>query len=364
MEFKILKSDFLAVLTITQGVVEKKNVMPILANILIEASAARLSVSATDLEVAMVVSTVAQVISPGKIVVLAKSLHDIIREAGSLDIHVKSEDNDRLEITAGNSHYKILALAAKEFPKLPDVDGRFFTVSTKVFGAMLDKTCFAMSNDEARYHLNGILLEKKSDGECAMVATDGHRLSFTQAKIGVELKQDKIILPRKGISELRKLVSDTEAFDFAASDRHVFIKLPDKSLAIRLVDGDFPDYNRVIPKDNPTNITLPREELVGALRRVSLLASDRSKGVSLYFCNNSLTVTSSNPEIGEAKEEITLSYKGPVISIGFNARYFLDVLSVMGDAEIKVAFRDELSPCLITCQSDERFRSVIMPMRM
>jgi DNA polymerase-3 subunit beta len=364
MEFKICKTDFLTALNATQGVVEKKNVMPILANILLDAGEKGLSISATDLEVAIVVSVAAQVKTPGKIIVLAKSIYEIIREAASEDIHIKASDNDRIEITAGNSRYKILALAAKEFPKLPDVDGRFFTVTTKDFMAALDKVGFAMSADEARYHLNGILLEKQSSGETAVIATDGHRLSFTQAKLGWDFKQNKLILPRQGVGELRKLVGETQGFELAASDRHVFVKLPDKTLTIRLVDGEFPDYTRVIPKDNPVSITLPREELVGVLRRVSLLASDRSKGVGLYFCNNSLTVTSSNPEVGEAKEEIALSYKGPVINIGFNARYFLDVLGVIDDTEVKVAFKDELSPCLVTCPSDERFRSVIMPMRM
>lgn len=364
MEFKILKNDFLNGLNAVQGVVEKKNVMPILANVLLEAKSDEVIITATDLEVAIILSVPAQVKVQGKITVLARSLFDIIRESANDTIAIKSLENDRLEIVCGNSVFKFHALSAKEFPKLPDVEGVFSKIPTAPLIQMLGKVMFAMSTDETRHHLNGVLIEKSADKSLTLVATDGHRLSLNHGKFSLEMRQDRVILPRKGVAELLKLIESTENFEMGLGERHVFVRLPHKTLFIRLVDGDFPDYSRVVPKDNPVSIKLPRQELMGALRRVSLLASDRSKGVSFYFCNDSLSVSSSNPEIGEAREELTIPYKGAVINIGFNARYFLDVLGIIPDETVRLELKDELSPCLVLFDSDKDFLSVIMPMRM
>lgn len=366
MKFKINKTEFLEALSTTQGVVEKKNVMPILANILIETHTNKslIKLSATDLEVAVHVYAPALVEEEGSITVSAKSLHDIIREAASEEIQISSGDNDRVQISANQSEYKVLGLPAKEFPSLPEIKGDFTKISSSDLLEIFDRVGFAMSTDETRYHLNGVLIEKSGD-ETAFVATDGHRLAFTKRSLQIKnMQQDKVILPRKGVNELKKLMHSEKGFELCVSDRHIFAKTEKQTLYIRLIDGNFPDYNRVIPQGNPLQIDLPREELVGALKRVSLLANDRSKGVAFYFCNNSLSVSSSNPELGEAREDIDLDYKGQTLNIGFNAKYFLDVLSAMNDEKITVAFKDELSPCLITSQKDPEFKSVIMPMRM
>lgn len=366
MKFKILKSEFLEALNTTQGVVEKKNVMPILANILIKAEekSPLIKISATDLEVAVHVLAQAQIEEAGSVTMSAKSLYDIIRESASDEIEVSTTENERIKISTNQSEYKIMGLPAKEFPNLPQIEGEFSRISTEEFNKMFDKVCFAMSTDETRYHLNGILLERHGK-ETLMVATDGHRLAYTKQPFCLaQMKQDKVILPRKGVNELRKLISDEKSFDLCVSERHIFAKTEKQTLFIRLIDGNFPDYRRVIPEGNKTDIDIPRDDLVGALKRVSLLANDRSKGVALYFCNNSLSVTSSNPELGEAKEDIDLQYKGPVLNIGFNAKYFIEVLSVIPDDKVRISFNDELSPCLITCESDPGFKSVIMPMRM
>lgn len=366
MKFKILKTDFLEALNTTQGVVEKKNVMPILANILIEADgkAPLIRLSATDLEVAVHVQTQAQIEKPGKITVSAKSLFDIIRESASEEISFSTTENDRVEISTNNSLYKILGLSAKEYPSLPAIEGEFTRVSSEEIALMLDKVCFAMSTDETRYHLNGILIEKNGK-ETNIVATDGHRLSFTKRELSLEtMKQDKVIVPRKAVNELRKLIASEKSFELCVSERHLFAKTEKQTLYIRLIDGNFPDYRRVIPEENPIKIEVPKDALIGALKRVSLLANDRSKGVSFYFCNNSLSISSSNPEVGEAREDIEIAYKGPILNIGFNAKYFMDALGVIPDENICVAFKDELSPCLVTCASDAGFKSVVMPMRL
>lgn len=366
MKFKILKTELLSALNTTQGVVEKKNVMPILANILIEATVKSplLQISATDLEVAVHVQAQAQVEKSGSITVNAKSLYEIIKEAVSEEISFELDDTDRIKIICNQSEYNIMGLSAKEFPSLPKIEGEFSRIACEDFSKMFDKVCFAMSTDETRYHLNGVLLENK-ESALAMVATDGHRLAYIERPIKLtNFQQEKVILPRKGVNELRKLLDQEKSFDFCISERHVFCKTEKQTLYIRLIDGNFPDYRRVIPEGNPVEVNIPRQDLLGALKRVSLLANDRSKGVSLYFCNNLLSVTSSNPEIGEAKEDLDLEYKGPVLNIGFNAKYFIDVLQVITDETVTIAFKDNLSPCLVTCGSEIGFKSVVMPMRM
>ncbi|MFH1356441.1 MAG: DNA polymerase III subunit beta [bacterium] len=366
MKFKILKSDFLDALSMTQGIVDKKNVMPILANILIEAEEQMpfVKISATDLEVAVHVQVQAEIEIAGKITVNAKNIHNIVRESASDEIHINTTEGNRVEINSKQSEYKILGLDAKEFPNLPTIDGEMIRLPSDQVAEMFERVCFAMSADETRYHLNGILLEK-DEKETVMVATDGHRLSYVKHALDLSrMKQNKIIIPRKGVVELRRMVVNEKSIDFCVSDRHIFIQTEKQTLFIRLIEGNYPDYNRVIPKENPISIEIPKNELLGALKRVSLLANDNTKGVSLYFCNDSLSLSTSNPEIGEAKEDIVLKYNGPVINIGFNARYFIDVLNIVPDDNIVISLKDELSPCLITSPSDVGFKSVIMPMRM
>ncbi|OVE82381.1 DNA polymerase III subunit beta, partial [bacterium K02(2017)] len=316
-----------------------------------------------DLEVAVHVSAPAQIEKSGTITVNAKSLYEIIKESQGQEVDVTSLSNERIEIISGQSEYKLMGLSPKEFPNLPEVEGEFNKVATESFLKVLDKVSFAMSNDETRYHLNGVLIEK-GDVDSVMVATDGHRLAYYKQALDLKnVKPEKVILPKKGVIELSKLCEKEKAIDLCVTERHILAKTEKQTLYIRLIDGNFPDYNRVIPDKNKVEINIPRQEFVGALKRVALMANDRSKGVSLYFCNDSLSISSSNPELGEAKEDIELAYKGPVFTIGFNASYFIDVLNVITDEQVIVSFKDELSPCLISCNSDPGFKSVIMPMR-
>lgn len=365
MKFQILKTEFLEALQATQGIVEKKNVMPILSHLLIEAEkdSPLIKISATDLEVTVCVLAQARTLDGGKITVFARSLYDIVRESPVNEITVATGENERVEILSGHSHYKVVGLPAKEFPGLPEVSGKTTRVSGETFCHMYDKVSFAVSLDEARYHLNGLLMEKAGQ-ECVMVATDGHRLSFIQKPFALNgMQQDRVIIPRKGAAELRKLLAHEKSFDLCVGDRYVYVKTEKQTNHIRLLDGNFPDYRRVIPAQNTIKIEVPRDVLLGALKRVSILSSERSRGVMLYFCNNLLSVSSSTPELGEAREDVELSYKGPVMNIGFNAKYLIDVLGVVSDETVTLAFLDELSPCLITCPSETGFQSVVMPMR-
>lgn len=363
MEFKILKNEFLQALNQIQGVVEKKNVMPVLANVLLETSENILKISATDLEVALYVQTQAEVKETGQITVLAKKLFDIVKEAAGEEIQIKVTDNERVEITSLSNQCKIMALPANEFPKLPEVEGEFSTVKTEEFMEMLNKVSFSMSNDETRYHLNGVYFEKQ-DHEIICVATDGHRLSLNKKELKWNgLTEKGMIIPKKGVSELKKLVSQQKAFEFAVGKRHVFARTEKQMLFIRLIDGDFPNYNRVLPEQSQIQVSIEREAFIGALRRVSLLSDEYSKGVKLYFCQNALLVNTTNLEVGEAKEEIPIAYQGEALEVSFNAKYLLDVLNVLSDENVILGFNDKSSPCIVKSPSDEGFVSVIMPMR-
>lgn len=362
MDFTIIKDDFLNALGRVQGVVEKKNVMPILANVLLEAEAPLLKLSATDLEVAVHVLAQANVKKPGKITVNAKKLYDIIRESSGSEVSIRSTENDRVEISVGQTQCKIVGVSANEFPRLPEREGEFVPVQSEPFLDVLEKVGFAMSTDETRYHLNGILVEKQGS-ETIFVATDGHRLSMVKTPLELPSLVSSVILPRKGVMELRKAVADLKAFEFAIGKRHVYIRSERESLYIRLIDGDFPNYRRVIPEGNKILIQVPREEFIGALKRVSLLSDEYSKGVKLYFCNDALLVNTANLDVGEAREEVPLQFKGEAFEVSFNARYLLDLLGVLQDDMVTLGFNDKTSPCVVTCSSDEGFCSVIMPMR-
>lgn len=362
MEFKILKTDFLAALNQVQGVVEKKNIMPILANVLLEAEVPLLKVSATDLEVAVNVLTQAQVKKPGKITVLARKLFDIVKEAAGEEIIIKTSENDRVEITSRQTQCKIVGLSANEFPKLPDVEGELIPVETSTFLDVLEKVGFAMSTDETRYHLNGVYVEKQGS-DTVFVATDGHRLSLVRTQLCLPEIAGGIIIPRKGVNELRKVISVLKGFEFCVGKKYAFVRSEKETLFIRLIDGDFPNYRRVIPENTQIKVKVPREELVGALKRVSLLSDEYSKGVKLYFCNGALLVNTANLEVGEAKEELSLDFSGEAFEVSFNARYLLDVLGVVHDEFVVLGFNDKSSPCVVTCESSPGFCSVVMPMR-
>lgn len=366
MKIKVLKSELINALGATQGIVEKKNVMPILANVLIEADSKTglLKISATDLEVAVHILAQAQIEKGGTITVNAHHFYDIIKESPTEEILISTSDNNRVHISSHNSEYKIIGLPATDFPTLPAIQEKFTRINSEDLLKMLDKVCFAMSTDETRYHLNGILLER-GDKNLVIVATDGHRLSMTEQDIPAEkIKVKKAIIPRKGVQELRHLMSTEKSIELSVAERHIFARTEKQTLYIRLIDGNFPDYQRVVPKDNKVEIELGCEELSGALKRVALLANDRSKGVLFYFNHGNLTLSTSNPEMGEARENLDIDYKGPTLNIGFNAKYVLDVLGVITDKTATFSFKDELSPCLVSCASDPGFRSVIMPMRM
>lgn len=364
MEIKITRANFLEGLSKAQGVVEKRNTMPVLSNVLLEADKNGLKISATDLEVAIVSQVPAQVVQPGKITVLARSLHDIIRELSEVEIKVVVKGNDRIELRSGKSLFNIPGLSANEFPSPPQVKAETVEWPCDVVTNMIEKAAVSMSVDETRHNLAGILLQKKGGNEIRMVATDGHRLSLVDKEIPSDgLGEVKVIIPRKGIQELKKMVAKEGSFELAVGQKNLFARKGNETLYVRLIDGEFPDYQRVIPEKNNKFATIQKEKLVGALRRVSLLSNERSRGVILSFSPGHLEVLINNPDLGEAREELEVDYKGEKLQVGFNARYLLDVLGVINDDAVILALSNELSPCLIKSEKEPGALNVIMPMR-
>lgn len=362
MEFKITKQNFSEALAKTQGVVERKNTMPVLSNILLDADKNGLKVSATDLEVSILCHVPASIITPGKITIQARNLYDIVREINQPEIRVVLNENDRIEIIAGSSRFNIPGLNASEFPKLPEIKVDSLELPCELFLEMIQKTAYGMSTDDTRQNLAGILLEGESD-KIKMVATDGHRLALCEEKIQATLGNVKLIIPRKGVLELKKMVSSEGSFELALGDKNLLARKGNETLFIRLIDGDFPDYNRVIPPNPTREVRLSRETFIGALRRVSLLSNERSRGVMLHFTPGHLEVSISNPDLGEAKEEFEIDYKDEKMSIGFNARFFLDALEIIKKDIIRLKLSSDQAPCIIQVEGDPGYLGVIMPMR-
>lgn len=368
MELKAKRGDFLATLYWTQGIVERRNTMPILANVLIESHQGRIRLTATDLEVGVRGSVDGEVVQEGTITVNAKKLYEIVREAPEEALQLKRLDNDWVEIKSGKSVFKIVGLDSREFPQFPNfAKEALFSIPCNVLREMIERTLFAVSTDETRYSLNGVYVEQAASGAVRMVATDGHRLALIEKHVGSLGLEKGVILPRKGLTEVRKLLEGGEEGLVALGfkENMGLIVKDEVELFMRLIDGDFPDYTKVVPKDNSQAVKMERDELLHALRRVSILSSERYKGIKLDFNKGRLSVSASNPDLGEATEEIEVDYQAGPLTIGFNAKYLLDVLGVLeGAGEVEISFKDALSPSLIKKGGDESYLYVVMPMRL
>lgn len=370
MEIKIARAEMLRGLGFVQGIVERKTTMPILANVLLDATAKNLSITATDLEVGVHCILQGTIVSRGRVAVHARSLSDIMRELPEETVHLSVGEGNWVSILCGKSQYRIVGLSPDEFPALPTKgEGNVWRMECLPLRQMMDRTAFAMSTDETRFNLNGVYLDPVKGKEGAllrMVATDGHRLSIVERGVGEKCQIAKgAIIPRKGVAELRKLIeSEEEAIDLWLDVKHLIAYRDSVTLVIRLIDGQFPPYEQVVPKQSKRVVALGRDALIHALKRVSVLSSDRARGVKFTISPKHLEIFSSNPDLGEAREELETSYKGESFEVGFNARYFLDALSAIEDEQAILEMGDETSPCVIRSENDRGFTHVIMPMRL
>jgi DNA polymerase-3 subunit beta len=374
MELKIAAQELAKALGRSQGIVEKKSTMPILSHVLLEArKGTELHVSATDLDLSVSSEHACEVLKEGALAVSAKHLYEIVRSLPEAMVALKRASNNYLEVRSGPSEFRIVGLPAEDFPALPKFERvHFIDVAPSEILDMIERTQFAVSSDETRYNLNGVLFEP-SGGALRMVATDGHRLSLVERKLEGDFGLKRgVILPRKGLQELRKLLAEAAESGeekpeakLGFVENNAIFRRPGVVLAMRLIEGMFPDYRQVIPKQGEKVLTIGRERLLETLRRVSLLSSDKAHAVKLELAKGALKVLSQNPDLGEAKEEVPVEYQGEPLKIGFNARYLLDVLQVLASDDVSLELADDLSPGVLrgAGEADQGFTAVVMPMR-
>lgn len=348
-----------------QGIVERKNTLPILSHFLLTAQNDGVVIHATDLELGYKGRLETTVNKPGTVTLPARKMYDILRELPAGEAVTLSVENQGwARITAGSAAFKVPCLPAEEYPALPPVDDADFTpLDHEMFEDMIRQTAFATSHDETRYTLSGVLF--MCDGSnLTMVATDGHRLAYSTRPVSLG-KELRVIVPRKALEEVSRFASDSDAkeIDIAALENHLVFRRGQATLVTRLIEGQFPDYEGVIPKDFSKRVVVEHERLTRALRRVSLLSNEKTKPVKIEFEPNSLTLRSNTPEMGEAVEQLPAEYDGEPMHMGFNAKYLLDVMNALTQDKLVLELNDPLSPGVIRPHEDDQYFYVIMPMR-
>ena len=371
MRFSLSKNTLLRELNLLQGVVEKKNTIPILSNVLIETLGESLvSLIATDLDVSLQTECSADVTQPGAIVLQARKLFDIVRNLPEAEINFVKEDNDWARISCGAAEFKIVGQAKEHFPSTPTLKQTGLAIPATAVHDLIARTIFAITQEESRYALNGALVLISGD-KLQMVATDGHRLALAACTLETSVsdgqEEQRVIIPKKALNELLKLTASAEGtINFDKDENHLYFKLGQRQLTSRMLAGQFPNYELVLPKNNDKMIPLNTEKIAQAIRRASLMADERSHGVKFELNTGKLNITSQSADVGEAKEVIPVDYNGETINIGFNANYLLEFLGVVGTDEVMLELKDEQSPALMRPSGDGQYdyRYVIMPMRL
>ena len=371
MQTSISRAELVRGLGRIQSIVEKRNSMPILANALLTASKdGNLDIAATDLDLGIRSVQNAEVKKAGALTISARKLFEIVRELPEETIHLSANANSYLEVKCARSRFSLAGTAAEEFPTLPSLSpDKMGRLQAAVLSSMIERTVYAASTDETRYNLNGVYLELLDDGtKLRMVATDGHRLAMSDRVVGSEASGlvSGVILPRKALAELKKLVDEEDAdeIELGFAGNQALARKGDVTVMMRLVEGEFPNYRQVLPKGNSQRVAVESEILAQAARRAALVSVERSKAIRLELAPGVLRITSTNPDIGEAFEEIDIDYQGEGLSIGFNARYLLDCLAAFRSKEVELCLEDELSPALVRPIEDGESFAVVMPMRL
>ena len=372
MEFEIDQARFLSALSLAQTVADKRSTMPVLANVLLRATSdGNVVCSSTDLMISLTETIPAEVKRPGTLTVGVRHLHGVIKTLPSGDLRFRGLDNHWAEIVASKSEFKLMGMPETDFPELPD-PGRggkgkkgitFTTITGHVLSDLIAKTEFSVSTDEARVNLNGVLLE--SDGTNAtMVSTDGHRLTKYARPMAGPVLEKGIIIPRKGMVEIRRVLDRVPGeVELGVGDQHLFLRAGDLLLSVKLNNVVFPPYKQVIPAAHKREVTLGRDELVGALRRAEVMAPEKTATVRLRLSAGTLELTADNPDLGVAHQELAVQLDGEPLEAGFNARYLMQALEVMDGEEVRLQFQNELDPCVIKPADDTEFLAVVMPMR-
>ena len=374
MELVVRKNDLLRELQLFQGIVERKNTIPILANVLLEAKGEEVRFLATDLEVALRSKCAATVVKPGSLTLPAKKLYEIVRALPETDIRI-AQDKNGVRVAADRFDSRMQTLPREDFPALPETGGTSTAMLPRnAVKEMVAKTQFAITGEDTRYFLNGAQFVLRADS-MSLVATDGHRLALVTAGRNGKAKtggsgsgeeENKAILPKKTLGELARLLGEGDGdISYERGENHLFFNVGDRLLISRMIDGQFPAYERVIPKGNDKHIEFERDRLTNAVKRVALLSNERSRAVKFQIEKGKVEVTSSSPEIGEATETLTVDYSGASLQICFNAQYVLDFLAAVATDIVSLELKDEVSQAVMKPVGAEGYdyTYVIMPMR-
>ncbi len=366
MHLKVGKSAFLKELNLIQGVVEKKSTIPILSNLLLETKDGGLCLKGTDLDVSISTWFEAEVVKSGSNCIQAKKLFEIVKALPDAEIEIKQGDNDQINIVCERSRFRMPGLAKDNFPEIKEFDGPFVSIPSELLKTFISRTIFAITNEESRYALNGAKFEL-TEKNVRMVATDGHRLSFIEKQAGFGNAKLDVLIPKKTLGELARLSAETdESVEFGFDENNLFFKVGRRLLTSRTLSGQFPNYELVLPKENNHRIVIESDRISSAIRRVALMADERSHAIKFDVSDGQINVTSQAAEVGDAGEILPVDYAGPNITVGFNAQYLLEFFSVIQDGEVALEFKDGNSQVQLRVNNDVdyEFRYIVMPMRL
>lgn len=373
MDLTVEKGTFLPELALLQGVVDRKSTIPILSHVLLEAGETGLAMTATDLDVTIRSSTPATVAVAGSATVPAKKLFELVRTLPDAPIRLRLLENNYVQVDCDRSSFKLVALPASDYPTLPTVDkADGIALPLSLFRQVIHRVLFAVSQEEGRFQISGSLMKFK-DGVVEMISTDGHRLALVEFE-APGLKKAKrppqpVLVPKKALLELSRFEGpDDSEVRFGSSENHLVFSLAGRQLLARSLDLKFPDYEKVISKDNDRKIIVPVAGLLSALRRVAIFSNDRSRAIKLAFAKGELVLSSANPDLGEARDTLAVPYDGEAFFIGLNAGYLVDFLQEVGTSEVELKFKDENTHCLGSPVGEQagivRYLYLVMPMRL
>jgi len=369
MKFSAQTEDLLKELQLLQGIVERKTTIPILSNLLMKTSSGVVELEATDLEVGLRCKANAIITSEGKVTINARKIYDLVRSLPPIKIEMELMDNNNLRLTGPNVDYKITVLPAEEYPGIPDTEfSKPLQLPAEEIRDALAKTIIASAVDDTRYTLNGIFMKAAKDG-FTLVATDAHRLALYNVKQKLDIAGDGIsfIIPRKGAQEVSNLVKEKgpeEPLLFVKEENNLFFKYMDRFLVTRIIEGNYPQYEKVVPQDNNNIATVDRQMLQKTLTRVDLVASEKSHAIILEFSESSLVITSSSPEFGEGKEMMDISYDGEKIRIAFNAKYLIDFLNTATKEKVVLKLKDGKTAVAFLEEGSEDYLYVVSPIKL
>lgn len=365
MKLVCSRAELSKAVSLAQSAVSTKSTLPVLNNLLLEAEKNTLIITGTDLELGLRCKTSVEVIEPGSVTLPGKKLSEILRELDEGEIEINVKEGTKAEIKSGKNVFKIVGIAAEDYPSFPSYKKeKSVSLAARSLLAMIRKTAFSVSVDETRYILQGALFQL-SGKKARMVSTDGHRLSFIEHEMEASQEDVQAVVPSKALNELAKILEgDPATVTVYFTENQLFVELGDVTLFSRLIDGQFPNYEQVIPKKNELSFTAETETLIKVAKRIAVMAQDKGNSIKLSLKENSLEIASATPDLGEAHGEMDVAYKGSPLTVAFNAKYLMDVLKALDSPRVEVRMSTPLSPCLVLPEGgDGSNKYVVMPMR-